>query len=298
MSGRARLARCVALIAALAITALTSVAALRLAPSAAADCGDLPPTVNCGVGADPSDGYFHGVIGVTGQDWVLDLSSHAGNSPACGDCVWTIELECPETSPSQPDPTGCTGMSAGYQCPPDALPYRLYLTTSTVTDEVVGTVCLGGSYHVVLVSEDADADVDRYLHDASPPDLVIHRRPSGATLAGLATYFTAEVPDHGLGPIGFGDSTVSETITLVPEQVDWDYGDGASSGWQPVDAEVAHRYLARGVLPGVLTTRWGATYTATFEGRTVGPYDATGTLDHPQPFVERVDTSSPVLVSG
>ena len=42
---------------------------------AAADgCGTLPVSVSCGAGADPPGGYVHGLIGVTGQDWVLDLA--------------------------------------------------------------------------------------------------------------------------------------------------------------------------------------------------------------------------------
>jgi len=283
-----------------ALLTLATVAALFVArsPAAAGDgCGDLPVTVDCGTSSDPSNGYFHGLIGVTGQDWVLDVASHSGNSPGCGDCVWTITLDCPETSPGDPDnSTGCAGLVAGGQCPPDALPFRLYLTTTSVTDELIGRICLGGASHIVLVSEDAEADVERYLHDVTPPDLVIHRRPHGATLTGLPTYFTASVPAAALGPVSFGSANLSESITLEPREVDWTWGDGTTSGWLLVDATAAHRYLASGIEAGILTTRWSATYTATFEGRTVGPFPATGELDHGQPFTERVDTSSPVLV--
>lgn len=293
-----RRSRALTLVEALVVAATAITATLVPSPSAAEDCGDLPVSVSCGVGADPPDGYFHGVIGVTGQGWVLGLSSHAGNSPGCGDCVWTISLDCPGSSPSDPgDTTGCAGMQAGLECPPGTLPYRLYLTTSSVNEEVVGIVCLGGTYRIVLVSEDAQADVDRHLHDVAPPDLAIHRRPRGATLTGLPTYFTAEVPAGGVGPFAFGDPTISESITLVPQEIDWIWGDGTSSGWLAVPAWAMHRYLTDGVFPGILITRWAATYTATFEGQTVGPYAATGTLDHRQPFLELVDTSNPTLVS-
>ncbi|HWC33268.1 MAG TPA: hypothetical protein VG650_00450 [Mycobacteriales bacterium] len=285
------------LAAAIVVASVLVVTAGHSSPSAAAGCGDLPISVDCGAGSDPTAGYFHGVIGVTGQGWVLDLASHAGSSPGCGDCVWTISLNCPESAPFQPDPAGCNGMQAGVQCPPEALPFRLFLTTTTVTNEVVGTICLGGSYRVVLVGEDAEADVDRYLNDVAPPDLTIRRRPHGPTLTGLPTYFAAAVPAGAVGPFGFGDTTVSEDITLVPEDLDWDWGDGANSGWVPALSTVAHRYLRGGAIPGTLTTRWGATYTATFEGRTVGPFTAAGTLDHPQPFAVPVEESSPVLVA-
>lgn len=282
----------------LGLAVLAAGGILDASSSAGADCGDLSTSVSCGVGADPSGGYFHGVIGVTGQGWVLDLAARSGSRPGCGDCVWTVSLDCPQSSAPQGDvPPGCTGMQAGEQCPPGTLPYRLYLTTSTVTNEVVGTVCLGGDYQIVAVGEDAEVDVDRHFRDVTPPDLVIRRRPHGATLAGLQTYFRAAVPAGSVGPYGFGNGTISESITLVPEQVDWEWGDGTASGWLPVSVTTEHRYLRSGALTAALTTRWGATYTATYEGRTVGPYDASGMLDRRQPFLAMVDISDPTLVS-
>jgi hypothetical protein len=284
--------------------ALAMAFALVLLPSlpasaAAGSCGDLPDSVSCGTSADAPDGYFHGVIGVSGQGWVLDLSSHSGNSPGCGDCTWSLILACPDSSPQDPGGTqGCAGLNGGFGCPPDEVPFRLYLSTSTMSDELVGTICLGGSVQIVSVGEDGDADVQRYLHDVSPPDLLIHRRPRGATLSGLTTYFAATVPPGALAPVEFGGPTVSESITLVPEAVRWEWGDGEQSGWLPVAATASHRYMSGGVKDAVLTTRWAATYTVTFDGRTVGPFDATGTVDHSQRFVERVDTSDPALVSG
>ena len=297
MTRRARRIRSLTVTVLLSLAIAAALSSTRLATSVAADCGDLPISVSCGTSADPAGGYFHGLIGVTGQDWVLNLASHAGNGPGCSDCVWTVALDCPQTSPQQPDETaGCVGMNSGARCPPNSLPYRLYLTTSSVTNEVVGDVCLGGGLRIVLVGEDAESDVERYLHDVTPPDLLIHRKPRSATLTGLPTYFTASAPATGLGPVSFGGPTVSEAITVVPEQVMWAWGDGTSSGWLAVSATATHRYLTGGVLNGTLTTRWSATYTASFEGRTVGPFRAKGTIDRAQPFVERVDTSRPVLV--
>jgi hypothetical protein len=296
MTTRARRFRSITVIGVLVIAMVAALSVTGLTPSAAQDCGTLPISVDCGASADPPGGYFHGLIGVTGQGWVLDLGSRSGTSPGCGDCVWTIALDCPQTNPERPDDTaGCAGMS-GAQCPPGTLPFRLYLTTSAVSNEVVGDVCLGGDSRIVLVGEDAAADVERYVDDITPPDLVIHRRPHGATLTGLATFFRSDVPGGRLGPFSFGGPTVTEAITLVPEQTEWAFGDGTSSGWLGVDAVAMHRYLDAGVLDGTLTTRWGATYTATFEGRTVGPFQAKGTVDHAQPFVVPVATSRPVLV--
>jgi hypothetical protein len=266
-------------------------------PATAGGCGDLPVSVDCGASADPPGGYFHGLIGVTGQDWVLELASRAGSSAGCGDCVWTITLDCPQASPENPDDTtGCAGMTNTTRCPPGALPYRLYLSTTSVTNQLTGDICLGGGYRVILVGADADADVARYVRDVTPPDLVIHRRPHGATLTGLPTFFRAD-PPAGLGPVGFGGPTVTETITLIPQQVSWAWGDGESSGWLALSTTAEHRYLSGGVVTGTLTVRWGASYTATFEGHTVGPFTATGTVDRRQPFVEPVDTSRPALIS-
>ncbi len=297
MSRRPHTLRSLATVGVLTLAAVTATALAGARSASGGSCGDLPVSVDCGTSSDPDGGYFHGLIGVTGQSWVLDVASRSGNSPGCADCTWSIALDCPQTSPGNPDSSiGCAGMVAGAQCPPDAVPFRLYLTTTTVADELIGRICLGGTSQIVLVSEDADSDVERYLHDVTPPDLVVHRRPHGATLTGLPTYFTASVPVGGLGPVSFGSADLRESITLEPRQVDWAWGDGTASGWMPVDATAEHRYLARGVEPGILTTRWSATYTATFEGHTVGPFPASGELDHPQPFTERVDTSTPVLV--
>ncbi|MGN6474170.1 MAG: hypothetical protein ACTHK4_11065 [Mycobacteriales bacterium] len=282
------------------LVVLSLVAALSMArptPAAGSGCGDLPVSVDCGAGTDPSNGYFHGLIGVTGQDWVLGVASHSGTSPGCGDCIWTIALDCPHTSPGDPNSSvGCGGFASGSRCPDDQLPFNLYLTTSSVIDELMGVICLGGETQIVEVGEDADSDVQRYMGDVTPPDLGIHHRPHGATLTGLDTYFHATIPAESLGPVSFGGGTVSESITLVPRDADWHWGDGTSSGWLPVGATADHRYLTSGVEHGTLTTRWTATYTATFEGQTVGPFPATGEVLRSQPFIEPVDTSRPVLV--
>lgn len=263
-----------------------------------ASCEPLPPAVGCGADAGP-DGAFHGLIGVAGQGWVLDLSSRSGTEPGCGDCTWTVLLDCPGTVPTDPDSApSCAGLVAGNNCPEGLLPFRLYLTTDAVSDELVGTVCLGGSTQIVAVGEDAEADIERYLRDVTPPELVITKRPAGPTLTGLPTYFTAAVPAGAATPVAFGSAMVSESITLDPQRVEWEWGDGQASDWAAVGVEQRHRYLEDGQMAGELTTVWAATYTATYDGRTVGPFDATGTVRRTQPFDELVDTSRPVLVGG
>jgi hypothetical protein len=76
----------------------------------------------------------------------------------------------------------------------------------------------------------------------------------------------------------------------------WQWGDGESSDWLAVGATVTHRYLAAGTVTVTLTTEWSATYVASFDGQTVGPFDATGVIDRDQTSVERIDSSRPVLV--
>jgi hypothetical protein len=263
----------------------------------AAGCGDLAGS-SCGVTADQAAGTYHGLIAVTGQPWVLDDAARQGGAPGCGDCAWTVVLACPETTPADPDAQAkCVQAGTSPQCEPGQRLFRLYLSTATITDRLEGTICLGGDAAVVPVGAQAAADVDRYLRDVTVPDLVISTRPTHVTLAGLATYFTA-TPPGSLGPTDFGGPTVRETITVVPEQTRWEWGDGSDSAWAPAGETAMHRYASGGHLIGRLHVRWSATYMVGYDGRTFGPYDAAGTLTKVQPFGKRVATTEPVLVAN
>jgi hypothetical protein len=269
------------------------VAALAVPGSARADdCGNVP--ADCGVTADQGSGVFHGLIAVTDQGWVLDVAGRSGTESGCGDCVWTVVLACPTNTPTG-DQTKCV-VADSPVCQPGQLLYRLYLSTRAETDVLEGTVCLGGTSSVVPISADAAADVDRYLRDVTPPDLTITTRPRGLTLTGLPTYFTA-APPATLGPVPFGGPTVTETISIRPVQVQWQWGDGTESGWLPAGDTATHAYRKAGRRTGTLTTSWAATYTVTYAGRTFGPYDADSRLRKQQPFTKRVATSRPILVS-
>lgn len=276
--------------------ALTALVALPRA-AVAAGCVDVA-TTSCGVNADQAAGTYHGLIAVGGAPWVLDTAAHAGSSAGCGDCTWVVVLACPEATPGDPDlQSKCVAASTSPQCDPGQLLFRLYLSTADVSDRLEGTICLGGDAAVVPVGEQAAADVDRYLKDVTPPDLVITTKPTHITLAGLATYFSAAAP-ASLRPTGFGGPTVTETITVVPEQTRWDFGDGSSSDWAAADVTVVHRYAAGGHLAGTLHVRWSATYTINYAGETFGPYDAKGQLTKSQSFRKRVATTEPVLVAN
>ena len=129
-----------------------------------------------------------------------------------------------------------------------------------------------------------------------PPDLDISTKPTAATLAGLATYFTARTPAT-LRPAPFGDGEITETITMAPSQTDWRWGDGSASGWATAAATVSHSYVHGGNAAVDLTARWGATYTITYQGETYGPYNAVGQLTKQQTLALPVRTSTPTLVS-
>jgi hypothetical protein len=276
-----------------------AVAALVALPrdALAASCSDVSGT-SCGVNADQADGTYHGLIAVTGQPWVLNDAAHEGSSPGCGDCTWLVVLACPETTPTDPaSQSACVQAGTSPQCQPGQRLFRLYLSTADVTDRLEGTICLGGDAVVVPIGDQAAAVVDRYMKDVTPPDLVITTRPTRITLAGLATYFNAAPPDS-LRPVDFGGPTVRETITVVPKQARWDWGDGNSSDWAPADQTTVHRYAAGGDMSGTLHVRWSATYTVTYDGQTFGPYDANGQLTKDQPFRKRVATTEPVLVAN
>ena len=70
-----------------------------------------------------------------------------------------------------------------------------------------------------------------------------------------------------------------------------------SSGWAAAVSTLSHDYTRGGLAAVVLTTRWGATYTITYEGQTFGPYNATGQLTKQQTLALAIDTSSPTLLS-
>jgi len=286
------------LIAAIVMVAIGFVAVVAFPrPAFAAGCGDVGGTT-CGVNADQGDGTYHGLIAVTGQPWVLHDAAGEGSTAGCGDCTWLVVLACPGEVPDDPSTySACVQASDSPQCQPGQLLYRLYLTTDAMTDALRGAICLGGAAAVIPIGDQASADLDRYLKQVTPPDLVITTTPTHLTLAGLATYFNAAAP-ASLHPIGFGGPTIRETITVTPVATRWEWGDGSSTGWAPIGPPTVHRYLSGGHHAGTLHTRWAATYTISYAGETFGPYDATGTLTKSQPFRKRVATTEPVLVAN
>jgi hypothetical protein len=226
---------------------------------------------------------------------VFAASAHSGTKPGCGDCTWTLVLACASNSPGGSGNTKCDP-DMGASCPPDELLYRVYLSTATALDVIEGTVCIGGPDQPIGVGDIADANIARYLKEVVPPDLTITTRPKAATLAGLPTYFSVR-PPAGLRPTALTGDGITETITIAPGTADWHWGDGSRSGRTPNTATLTHSYPMGGVMRGAVTTRWSATYTITYAGLTVGPYDATGQLSKRQTFRLPVRTSNPILVS-
>jgi hypothetical protein len=272
------------------LVALCLAAGVPTLPTAsAAACGDLSGT--CGVTGETT--HFHGILAVTGVSWVFDASASAENG--CDDCSWSMVPACVTEQPDQPD-TLCADATAAPTCDPGQVLYRLYLTTAAFVDRDEGVLCIGGDHQPVPVSNISDDDVKRYLDNVTPPDLVLGIRPHRATLAGLVTYFRATVPAD-VAPSAFGGPDVTELITITPTEVRWHWGDHESSNWStPGDLE-AHRYLSGGIATGSVVTRWHATYTVTYAGRTFGPYDADRDITRTQGYRLAVRTSSPTLVS-
>lgn len=240
---------------------------------------------------------------VRDQPDVLDRAAVAGTSAGCGDCVWEVILSCPTNLAGSPDDaTACAAASAAPRCRPGQQLYRLYLTTSAVTNRFEGALCLGGIDDVVPVGNIAAADVDRYLRDVAPPDLTLTTSPPRGTLVTLPTYFRVRPPAN-LQPQPFGGPEVRETIALAPSAYQWSWGDGSATDWttDPGDSyprgSLTHQYIHGGVAQGTLTTRWGGTYTITVAGRTFGPYAAVGTVTHEQSFTLAVYTARSQLVS-
>src|SRR3954451_20932870 len=111
-----------------------------------------PNSVHCDQGsvtADQAEGDFHGLIMVPGQPGVLDRAAHSGTQPGCGDCTWTLIMMCLTNLPgASHDQTPCVGASGSRLCRPRQTAFRLYLTTDAVTNELVDTLCLGGTEDV------------------------------------------------------------------------------------------------------------------------------------------------------
>ena len=252
-------------------------------------------SVGCGVNADRD--HYEGLIAVDDAPWVLQLGGHAGTTPGCGDCRWTLVIDCGNVSVSDPDSlTSCVGAVQSSSCKPGQVLYRLYLTTDAQSDVLEGRLCLGNGRAPIPVGERAESDVSRYLRDVTPPPLEITTRPSGATLAGLPTFFRGR-STGSMRPVTFGSAPVHETITVVPNLAEWSWDGGAGAGWVPPGEAVSHAFAAGGTAAVSLITRWGATYTVNYQGRSFGPYEATGEVVGTQQLSMRVLTSRPVLVS-
>lgn len=243
---------------------------------------------------------------VPGQPDVLATAAHSGTQPGCGDCTWTLIIACIFDRPDQHshDTTPCAGLGLSPQCDRGQSLFRLYLTTHDVTNQLVDTLCLGGTAQVIPVGDIAAADVQRYLKDVHPPDMTVRFQPPHGVLAGLPTYVMVEPPTD-LAPQQFGGPQVVENITITPEHFTWSWGDGTADlrtddpGAPYPDGNVTHTYDTAGHVTGALTTEWAATYTITVEGATFGPYDATGgTVSRTQPFTLTVDRARSHLISG
>jgi hypothetical protein len=216
---------------------------------------------------------------------LLERSAHGGTQPGCGDCEWTLILACPFNPVTNNSGNACAASSPA--CQPGQSLYRLFLSTDAITNQLVGDECLGGVNAIVPVSAIAAGDVQRYLKDVHPPDLIVGINPPKGALVNLPTYFAAR-PPATLQPTPFGGGQIRETITLAPQQYDWSWGDGEDSGWT-TDAgapypsgTLTHTYTTAGHVRVALTTRWGGTYTVTVAGQTFGPYAAIGTVSQGQ----------------
>lgn len=244
--------------------------------------------------ANQPHGYYHGLVALSDDSRLLERAASSGTQPGCGDCVWTVILDCPQNSATQGEQVSCRQAQHDPACRRNQLAYQVYLSDAKVQYEFEGIICLGGHNHIVAVGELARADVERYLKNVRPPDLQVRLDP-GTPLSGLAT-LVAVSPPAGLQVTRFGGSGVTERIRLSPLHVVWAWGDGARSVTAG-SAHTRHTYLAGGRMRLVASTTWGATYTISYQGQTFGPYAATGRLSRIQVRPVNVVTSTPVLVS-
>lgn len=279
--------------------ALALLIALVLTPAPAASAGGPGGCIGvlgtCGkVTTDPERSAFVGLIAISGNPSLLQNEKQLAGSDECDRCSWTLLVECQQNKPggSQVD---CQGSHTDLRCRKGQLAERVFLSRPGRGYGMVGVYCLGGPNRIVPIGAIAKADVGRYLKDVRPPGLDISFDP-GTSLAGLATKVSAR-PGRALRPVPFGGQGVTETIRLIPSKQTWDWGDGQAATFTDASVRTTHTYATGGHLTATVTTTWGATYTVTYQGITLGPYDATGTLTGRQARPVTVVTSTPVLVS-
>jgi hypothetical protein len=246
------------------------------------------------------------LIAVKGRPDILETAAHSGTAAGCGDCVWTLVMMCLVNTPTDPhNQQPCTAAGNAAKCKHGQTAFRLYLTTKAVANDLVATLCLGGTDDIVPVGDIAAADVARYLHDVHPPDLVMQTQPPRSAIAGLATYFMVRPPtDLQPTTLATNDQGIVETITIAPLHYTWSWGDGSDdlttddAGAPYPDGHVTHTYSTGGHVHGSVTAQWGASYTITVAGQTFGPYDATGgVVPHSQTFDLPIATAHSHLVS-
>jgi hypothetical protein len=291
MTGRRR--KVLAVIAVCAGVALGLARGVAPAAAHTAGCPGVAASASCGVIAQPGAARFHGLIAVPGADWVFARAATSGTSPGCGDCVWSIVVACPQATPASPD-VECVAPATSPVCPATERLYRLYLTSGAGIDVAQGSICLGGDVQPVPVGDLAQQAAERYVRNVRPPDLLVTTKPRTATLAGLETYFEARAPGS-LRPVDVSGDGIVEQVSLAPLDVLWQWGDGSGSGWAAPGSVTSHTYSSGGIVAATLTAHWGATYTITYQGVTLGPFDAVGRLTGTQPLTLAVRTSSPVL---
>jgi hypothetical protein len=249
----------------------------------------------CGsLGADPSAHDFRGLIAISHDPPFLESERSLAARDGCADCVWVLYEDCQTNIPGGHQ-VDCRSAHNNPACRKGQLAERVFLSRPGHGYGMVGVYCLGKGNRIIPLGQIAKADVDRYLKDVRPPDLEIRFDP-GTSLAGLATHITAR-PDSTLRPVPFGGQGVTETIRLNATRQDWNFGDGQTATFTDASVHTSHTYAAGGHLRATVRTSWGATYTITYQGITLGPYDATGHITGRQTRPVTVVTSTPVLVS-
>ena len=245
--------------------------------------------------ADRVHGTYHGLIAITGDASFLQREQASTGSEGCSDCIWTLVIDCQMNQPGTGSQVECGSAQQNPQCHRGQLAEKLFLSRPGHGFGMVGVYCIGGGNRIVPIGDIARADVERYLKDVKPPSLDITFDP-GTSLSGLATRVRAR-PDRRLRAVPFGGQGVTETIKLAPVRQVWRWGDGQTATFTAATVRTTHTYVRGGHLTATVTTTWGATYTITYQGLTLGPYDATGQLTGQQSRPVTVVTSTPVLIS-
>jgi hypothetical protein len=142
----------------------------------------------------------------------------------------------------------------------------------------------------------------------SPPASGVAANPAGRGLVGFDSWFWL-APMPGALTVRESFEGIDYTLTATPTGATWDFGDGEGAGFPdesgygrayPQTSPVTHVYQAHDQVGYRVKSavRYSVSWTASVNGRTVGPYSLGTTSIDARPLLYPVEQAQPELVFG